>query len=49
MPEDLARGRVYLAEEDFRDCGCRSEDLRAGRLGVGFDRLASLNVARAAD
>lgn len=49
IPEDLARGRVYLAEEDFRDCGCRSEDLRAGRLGVGFDRLASLNVARAAD
>jgi 15-cis-phytoene synthase len=49
IPEDLARGRVYLAEEDFRACGCRSEDLRDGRFGTGFERLASLHVARAAN
>jgi phytoene synthase len=49
VPEDLARGRIYLPEQDFRECGCSPGDLRAGRIGPGFARLASLNVARAAD
>jgi|688.fasta_scaffold310838_2 phytoene synthase len=49
IPEDLARGRVYLPQEDFRRCGCDSDDLRAGRIGPGFERLAMLNVSRAAE
>lgn len=49
IPEDLARGRIYLPEEDFRACGCSPADLRSGRIGPGFEQLGSLNVARAAD
>jgi len=49
IPEDLARGRIYLPQEDFRSCDCRPDDLRGGRIGPGFDRLVSLNVTRAAD
>ena len=49
IPEDLARGRIYLPQEDFRACDCSSEDLRSGRIGPGFARLASLNVTRATD
>jgi 15-cis-phytoene synthase len=49
IPEDLARGRIYLPQEDFCACDCSVDDLRSGRIGPGFKRLASLNVARAAD
>jgi len=49
IPEDLARSRIYLPEEDFRVCDCSPDDLRSGRIGLGFERLASMNVARAAD
>ena len=49
IPEDLARGRIYLPEEDFAACGCSPDDLRAGRIGPAFDRLARLGVARAAE
>jgi phytoene synthase len=49
IPEDLARGRIYLPQEDFRACDCSVDDLRSGRIGPGFERLASLNVTRAAD
>jgi phytoene synthase len=49
IPEDLARGRIYLPQEDFRACDCSPDDLRSGRIGPGFEHLASLNVARAAD
>lgn len=49
IPEDLARGRIYLPQEDFRACGCSPDALRSGRIDTGFERLASLNVARAAD
>jgi len=49
IPEDLARGRIYLPLADFRDCGCDPDDLRAGRIGSGFDRLAEISVARAED
>ena len=47
IPEDLARNRIYLPQADFRANGCSPEDLRGGRIGAGFERLASLNVARA--
>jgi phytoene synthase len=49
IPEDLARGRMYLPKEDFRECGCSPDDLRGGRIGPGFAELARLNVTRAAD
>ena len=49
IPEDLARGRIYLPEEDFRASGCSTADLRSGRIGPGCAELASMNVARAAD
>jgi len=49
IPEDLARGRIYLPEEEFRASDCSPADLRSGRIGPGFERLASMNVARAAD
>jgi len=48
IPEDLGRGRIYLPGEDFRECGCTPDDLAAGRIGAGFDRLATRVVARAA-
>jgi len=47
IPEDLARGRLYLPGEDFRASGCSPDDLRCGRIGPGFEALARLNVARA--
>lgn len=47
IPEDLSRGRIYLPLEDFAACGCRIEDLRAGRIGPEFDRLAAAGLARA--
>ncbi len=47
IPEDLGRGRIYLPEEDFLAAGCRSEDLRAGRIGPEFSRLAALEADRA--
>ena len=49
IPEDLARGRIYLAQEDFTAAGCRPEDLEAGRIGPGFERLLRTNLARAAE
>ena len=48
VPEDLARGRVYLPAEDFRACGCTVDDLVAGRIGAGFAKLAALECDRAA-
>jgi phytoene synthase len=47
IPEDLARGRIYLPAEDLEVCGCTADDLRAGRLHAGFDQLAARLVARA--
>jgi len=49
IPEDLARGRIYLPEADFRASDCSTDDLRAGRIGSGFVQLANMNAARAAD
>jgi len=48
IPEDLARGRIYLPGEDFARCGCRPEDLRTGRIDAAFAGLARLEIARAA-
>ncbi len=48
IPEDLARGRVYLPAEDFRAAGCTVDDLVAGRIEGGFSRLATLECDRAA-
>lgn len=48
IPEDLGRGRIYLPEEDFAAIGCTPDDLRAGRIGPAFGRLATLSVDRAA-
>jgi phytoene synthase len=47
IPEDLGRGRIYLPEEDFLAAGCTPDDLRAGRIGPAFGRLAALSVDRA--
>ena len=49
IPEDLARGRIYLPQQDFTECGCCPDDLRGGRIGSGFAELARRNVAQAAD
>ena len=48
IPEDLGRGRIYVPAADMQACGCTSEDLRAGRIGEPFTRLAALQVERAA-
>ena len=47
VPEDLARGRVYLPRADFAACGCSPDDLIAGRIGREFAALAALEVERA--
>ena len=49
IPEDLARGRIYLPQQDFRASECSPDNLRVGRIGPEFAQLASLNVARAED
>lgn len=48
VPEDLARGRVYLPREDFLACGCDPDDLRAARIGPAFTALAARVADRAA-
>ena len=48
IPEDLARGRVYLPAEDLRACGCTVDDLQAGRIGPAFTALAALECERTA-
>lgn len=48
IPEDRARGRLYLAHEDLRSCGCSPADLGRGQPGPHVGRLARMYVARAA-
>ena len=36
IAEDLDRGRVYLPQEDLRQCGVRVEDLQAATTGRGL-------------
>jgi phytoene synthase len=47
IPEDLGRGRIYLPREDLAVCDCSADDLRRGRIGPGFSRLAALERKRA--
>lgn len=47
VPEDLARGRIYLPRADFAACGCSPDDLTAGRIGPEFAALAALEIERA--
>jgi phytoene synthase len=47
LKEDARAGRVYLPNEDLRACGYRADQLRAGVANDGFDRLMSLQIARA--
>ncbi len=48
IPEDLGRGRIYLPGEDLAAAGCAADDLRLGRIGPEFARLATLATARTA-
>jgi phytoene synthase len=48
IPEDLGRGRIYLPDEDFTACGCAADDLRRGRIGPEFARLAAVATSRTA-
>lgn len=48
VPEDLARGRIYIPAEDFHAAGCAAADLRAARVGPEFAGLAALECGRAA-
>ncbi len=49
IPEDLGRGRIYLPQEDIAACGCTADDLRRGRIGPEFARLAALERSRTLD
>jgi phytoene synthase len=49
IPEDLGRGRIYVPADDLAACGCTADELRAGTLHAGFERLAARLVARAED
>lgn len=46
IPEDLGRGRIYLPQEDLAACDCTADDLRRGRIGPGFARLAAMERER---
>ncbi len=45
--EDLARGRIYLPQEDLSRFGVSEEDLKRGELTEGLRRLLSFEAARA--
>jgi squalene synthase HpnC len=47
VAEDLARGRVYLPQEDLARFGCTREDLAARRPSLRFRRLMAFEVGRA--
>jgi len=47
VAEDLARGRVYLPQEDLTRFGCPHEDLGAFRPSRAFRRLMAFEVGRA--
>lgn len=46
--EDRDRGRLYLAREDLRACGCTAADLGATARSASLGRLARLYCDRAA-
>jgi phytoene synthase len=47
IPDDLARGRVYLPLEDLTANGCRVADLEAGTVSDPVRRLLAFECARA--
>ena len=47
VAEDLARGRVYLPQEDLASFGCSRNDLAASPPGRAFRRLMAFEVRRA--
>lgn len=47
IPDDLARGRVYLPEEDLERFGCRAEDLARGTVTDPVRRLLAFECNRA--
>lgn len=49
VAEDLARGRIYIPQEDLRRFGCTRRDLGAPRAGIAFRRLMAFEVGRAKD
>jgi squalene synthase HpnC len=49
VAEDLARGRVYLPQEDLRRFGVTDEDLRSDHAGPAVKTLMAFEVARARD
>jgi 15-cis-phytoene synthase len=44
---DLARGRIYLPQDELARFGCTEDDLRAGRLTDGVRALLAYQCARA--
>ena len=46
ISEDRARGRLYLAREDFRACGCCPDDLAGRPVHPGIDRVLTLYRTR---
>jgi 15-cis-phytoene synthase len=49
VPDDLARGRVYLPLEDMAAYGCSVADLQAGVVSDPVRRLLAFECARARD
>ena len=49
IPDDLARGRVYLPLDDLAANGCTVEDLAAGEVSERVAKLMAFECARAHD
>ena len=49
IPDDLARGRVYLPLEDLAAAGCTVDDLAAGTVSPPVRRLLEFECRRARD
>jgi 15-cis-phytoene synthase len=49
IPDDLARGRIYLPLEDLAAHGCSIADLEAGEVSDPVRRLLAFECARARD
>ncbi len=46
---DLANGRVYLPQDELRQCGCSDDDLRAGKVTPAVRTLLEMQCRRARD
>lgn len=49
VKDDLAKGRIYLPQEDLRQAGCTGDDLAAGKVTEAVRRLMALECGRAHD